>query len=91
MGGGRAVIRSGGEQFTGGAVGERSAAANLFMLSVRYDDPYEGETEIAIRKSPEAAPAEYWMGIVRYRDLPDGERVIDGIEGFRRADCAIAR
>lgn len=91
--GDEALVHSGGETLAGRAMGE-PAAESLFMLSVKYDDPamgMSGPSEIAIMRSPEAVPPEYWMGVVHYRDLPGGERVVDHIEAYRRATCVIRR
>lgn len=60
-----------------------------FKLSVFYDDPIVGTSEMIVFSMRLADEWSYRLGVVSYDEGPDGARVIGYMSGFWDADCEL--
>lgn len=83
-----ALVQHVGKTYRGKVVGMRRHDSS-FKFSIFYRDDIMGFSEISIFRIPQSRPAQDRIGIVYFEELPQGERVVKAMSGFRDAKCAI--
>lgn len=83
-----AKITQGDTPIEGRVVGLRPHD-NAFKLSIMYDDPISGPSEMVIFQIPDDGPPRYRRAIIGYDDLPDGTRVASHVFGFEDITCSV--
>ncbi|MGR3546001.1 MAG: hypothetical protein ACU0DX_02625 [Roseovarius sp.] len=83
-----ATVATGGNKLSGNVVGLRDHSGG-FKLSVRYEDPIMGLSEIIIFEMPSSEPPVHRMATVTYDMVENGERVVSSVNPFEDAVCAV--
>jgi len=75
-------------EFPARPVGLR-AFGDGFKLSLLYDDPITGPSEAIVYSMNIGSGPEYMIGWVSHHILPDGTRLVGGIQAFQEAVCIL--
>ncbi|MFN3207787.1 MAG: hypothetical protein ACE369_02070 [Roseovarius sp.] len=77
-----------GETIPGQVVGLRPHDEN-FKLSILFDEPVSGPSEMTIFGVTMDGVTRHRRAIVAYETLQDGARVVNYVKGFDDIDCAV--
>ena len=86
--GNQATISTSGQRLPGNVVGLREHD-DRFKLSLRYEDPIMGRSEIVIFEMPRSNPPLHRLATVHYNRLNNGDFVVSSLTGFKDAVCAL--
>jgi len=77
-----------GDTIEGQVVGLRPHD-EAFKLSILFEDPITGPSEMVIFELPGSDPVRYRRAIIGYDMLPDGQRVVSNVSGFEDITCTM--
>ena len=84
----RATLSSHTGTITGQVIGLRPHDTE-FKLSILYDDPITGPSEMTIFGYEDDGTLRHRRAIIGYHILPDGTRVVSHVSGFEDINCSV--